>query len=514
MGATGWILLILLIIYIPLWVFAWKDPRAAKLGLQKYGPLIKINTRLGVKTMDRVCKYRRFWRAMGVLSQVLAFVLMAAIVYTMVVGVINLPSALQRGGIGIEYALAIPGLNPLLPFWYGLIALIIALVFHEFAHGVQTRANGMRVQNTGLLYGVVPLGAFVEPDQSDVDKAPRRVKLDLFSAGIATNFVIGAVAFLLFSTVLLGGMSTPYDDNAAVYGVSDDSPAYDAGIPAGAIIYKVNGEDFEYTDSWDAPHPYTWHPGDVVTVSYITKETSGSAPSEYATATMRWGVYIPDAIEDGPADKAGIGEGYFLLSMDGHEFYTAQEFSSYMKTTEPGQTSDVVYIDKQGNTQTSGIVLGSHEGVGYLGIYSNTSGMNVISPDILLETATDPFYGYDSPIGYATGALRYLSLPFSGFDPVPDSVEWWFGDQSELFWMAVQLFYWIFWINILLGISNALPAFPFDGGYIFLGWVDALLEKLGKHDREDREKRAMEIASNVSTLMIFLFILVIIAAVV
>ncbi|MCQ2084816.1 MAG: metalloprotease, partial [archaeon] len=59
---------------------------------------------------------------------------------------------------------------------------------------------------------------------------------------------------------------------------------------------------------------------------------------------------------------------------------------------------------------------------------------------------------------------------------------------------------------------NAIPAFPFDGGYVFYGWVDAILEKTGKKDREAREKQAMEIARNISSLMIFLYVLVIIAA--
>ena len=181
MSATGWILLILTLIYIPLWVWVWKSPRAQKLGLQKYGPIIKINTQLGKKSMDKVCRFHRFWRAMGVFSQAASFIMMVLIVYMVVVAVINLPNRLSSGtSIGIEYVLAIPGINPLLPFWYALIGLIIALVCHEFAHGVQTRSNGMRVKNTGLLYGVVPLGAFVEPEQEDVEKASRRVKLDLY----------------------------------------------------------------------------------------------------------------------------------------------------------------------------------------------------------------------------------------------------------------------------------------------------------------------------------------------
>ena len=83
-----------------------------------------------------------------------------------------------------------------------------------------------------------------------------------------------------------------------------------------------------------------------------------------------------------------------------------------------------------------------------------------------------------------------------------------------MFWMTAELLYWIFWLNIMLGVSNAIPAFPFDGGFIFLGWLDALMQKLGYKDKEKRERIANEVTSNLSVLMIFLYILVIVAVII
>jgi membrane-associated protease RseP (regulator of RpoE activity) len=160
------------------------------------------------------------------------------------------------------------------------------------------------------------------------------------------------------------------------------------------------------------------------------------------------------------------------------------------------------------------VTLGSSGSIGYLGIYTSTSGMNLITPNLLKETSANPFYGAHDITGYAMGMLSYIAHPFSGLDPIPDSVRWWYGDQMFGFWEICKIFYWLFWLNIMLGVTNALPAYPFDWGYVFRGWIDALYEKLGRTDKEDRERRADEITRNVSTLMLFLYALLVIAIIV
>ena len=508
MNTTELILLILVIVYIPLWFIVWKHPAALRHGFEKYGPTIKINTRLGLAFIERFGKYKRFWHWCGVFGQIVSFVLMVSMIFIMAVAVYRMPQTLSRGGIGLEYVLAIPGLNPLLPLWYGLLALIVAMVCHELAHGLQSRANDITVTHTGLLYAVVPLGAFVEPDKNDVDKASRRAQIDLFTAGITTNFVIAAISFLLFSGVMLGGISSPYGENAAVYTEIGDSPAYSAGIPAGALILDINGEPFSYTEDYTATH--SWAPGELVSVHYRTADTE-------STVTMAWGLYVSKTVDSSPAQ--GILENKILSSITTssgtYRFYTQQAFTKFMGTTHPGDEVTITYTDTAGAPMTSQTVtLGSSGSIGYLGIYTSTSGMNLITPNLLKETSANPFYGAHDITGYAMGMLSHIAHPFSGLDPIPDSVRWWYGDQMFGFWEICKIFYWLFWLNIMLGVTNALPAYPFDGGYVFRGWIDALYEKLGRTDKEDRERRADEITRNVSTLMLFLYALLVIAIIV
>jgi len=74
--------------------------------------------------------------------------------------------------------------------------------------------------------------------------------------------------------------------------------------------------------------------------------------------------------------------------------------------------------------------------------------------------------------------------------------------------------YWIFWLDLLLAITNALPAYPFDGGYIFAGGVSWVLEKMRVGDEERRKAMTESIARSVSTIALLMFILVFVAVII
>ncbi|MBI5228942.1 hypothetical protein HY991_02440, partial [Candidatus Micrarchaeota archaeon] len=58
----------------------------------------------------------------------------------------------------------IPGIT--IPFWEGIIAIIIVASVHELAHGVMCNIVKLRIKSSGaLLFGFLPIGAFVEPDE-------------------------------------------------------------------------------------------------------------------------------------------------------------------------------------------------------------------------------------------------------------------------------------------------------------------------------------------------------------
>ncbi|MDD4185319.1 MAG: site-2 protease family protein, partial [Candidatus Methanomethylophilaceae archaeon] len=71
-----------------------------------------------------------------------------------------------------------------------------------------------------------------------------------------------------------------------------------------------------------------------------------------------------------------------------------------------------------------------------------------------------------------------------------------------VFWILISILFWIFWLNLVLGLSNALPAIPFDGGFLFMGGMDYILEKTGmSSERRERYTRAV---TGVTTWIVFL----------
>ena len=81
-----------------------------------------------------------------------------------------------------------PGLSPIIPLGWGVIAFVVCLVIHEFGHGIQARAHGMRVRNLGLLMaGPLPLGAFAEPEYNEIVNSPRE-RQRMFAADLLQHF--------------------------------------------------------------------------------------------------------------------------------------------------------------------------------------------------------------------------------------------------------------------------------------------------------------------------------------
>jgi membrane-associated protease RseP (regulator of RpoE activity) len=143
--------------------------------------------------------------------------------------------------IGPLANLGLPGINPYIPIVDGWVALIIAMIIHEGAHGIVARSLGLPVKASGLLFFLfVPIGAFVDIDETAIKQAKPSYAARVLAAGAGVNLVAGVVCLLLM--VLVVGSFAPAATGAGIVSVASGTPAAKAGLLPGDIVTQIDGK--------------------------------------------------------------------------------------------------------------------------------------------------------------------------------------------------------------------------------------------------------------------------------
>jgi len=141
----------------------------------------------------------------------------------------------------------IPG-SPIKVPLSAIFGFVVLLFVHETSHGILAMVHKIKVKSLGVLtLGIFPLGAFTEPDEKQLQKAPMINRMRVFSAGSTANFFTAAaflIIFVLLSTSLAPVMQAMTEqaeiDYMVVGAVLPDSPAFLAGILEGTKIHNPN----------------------------------------------------------------------------------------------------------------------------------------------------------------------------------------------------------------------------------------------------------------------------------
>lgn len=157
------------------------------------------------------------------------------------IGLLNNPGIGQVAReLGPGTILLLPGINPILPVFYGWIAIVLAIAIHEGAHGVIARNVGLNVKSSGLLFFlIIPIGAFVDVDEEQIKKAKPRSSLKVMAAGVGGNIIVGALC-LLSVLVLVGGLAPVIDGGVYVGEVTEGMPAKAAGLLPKDVIVSID----------------------------------------------------------------------------------------------------------------------------------------------------------------------------------------------------------------------------------------------------------------------------------
>lgn len=275
---------------------------------------------------------RRFWKVYGDVGIVLGFAGMVYVFYALLTTAMK---TLQTGGKQAGVQLVIPGLT--IPLWYGIIGLIVVMVVHELSHGVVARADRLPLKSVGLvLFFIIP-GAFVEPDEEELKRAPLRSRLRVYGAGSLANIATALIAALLINLAV-----TPLLQPA--------------------------------------------------------------------------GVEVAGVIENGPASGL-LMKGDVITGINGHQITTMEDFIKIMNSTRPGETITLTVL-RNGEEKTIQLTLGEHPDnpeKGFIGIY--------------------PVPHYVSRIGH-----------------------------EEIVFPLFFALYWIYVLNLGIGLMNLFPLVPLDGG--------------------------------------------------
>lgn len=200
-----------------------------------------------------------------------------------------LPTASATGSSGPGYML--------IPFWFWLITIFSILVPHELSHGIITRAEKLRLKSVGLLLFAIFPGAFVEPDDKQLKRAPLISQLRVYAAGSFANFMVAATVlviatFIIWPAVALQGIT--------VLSVNETGPAGIAGMTDGTVITSVNGNAITSTyTEYMAGKGYLFDeigkqkPGDVIEFG-TTERTYTVTAGEMNNSTYIGVAYVPN----------------------------------------------------------------------------------------------------------------------------------------------------------------------------------------------------------------------------
>jgi membrane-associated protease RseP (regulator of RpoE activity) len=186
---------------------------------------------------------------------------------------------------------------------------------------------------------------------------------------------------------------------------------------------------------------------------------------------------IEGVYKDYPAEKAGIPPGSLVTAINGVPVSSRIDISSFLSMTKPGDTLTLT-TEKDHIVSNYPLTLAPWPPE-IAGQASGFMGVQYYNGEMVKSTVE----GMLSPLGF----FQFLIIPFSSdtsiqflrilaFD-TPDTS--YYKVPFEGFWGVIHLLFWCGWINLNVGIFNAIPMVPLDGGYIFKEGVDRLLDRRG-----------------------------------
>ncbi|MBS3076841.1 site-2 protease family protein [Candidatus Pacearchaeota archaeon] len=410
-------------------------------NLQRQGILYLYKTKLGINFIDWFAK--TFAKPLKLLQYVVlasGYGLMIGIVWllsqstylyltTSIAQVIRAPPVFPV----IPYFPKIFGLESLFPplyFTYFIVVLGIIAVVHEFSHGIFARFYKFKIHSTGFAFLGPILGAFVEPDEKQMEKAPRLKQMVVLAAGTFANVVV-ALLFTGVMALFFTNLFVPAGVKFSSYGLAE--------LPM-VNVSVIGNSSIE---------------------GYLQLESDGKY---YFIENEIWDASVENKLksvivyEDTPAFRSQMVGA--ITEIDGKKITSIEDLRSVLGQYKPGDEVNVktaVLDPGQGTVaetrEYTFNLTENSEGKAALGIIFIQGGNGGITGWIykVFSDIKDPFTHYESKVG-------------------------------EFGWFIYYLLWWIIVLNFLVALFNMLPVGILDGGRFFYltVWGITRKEKIGK----------------------------------
>ncbi len=191
---------------------------------------------------------------------------------TVIIAIIN-----KLGGVATDVqpgaSLILPGVN--IPLFEGILALLFILFFHELSHAILARVARIKLKSAGvLLFGFIPLGAFVDPDEEELSKASAHAQGRVLVAGSSANFALSFISFFLYLLLILMPINV-YDQGLVVLSTSNDL------VEKGAVITAINGQPINTIEEFYEFQKDMIQPNSELKLTFASGETISVKTNEF-----------------------------------------------------------------------------------------------------------------------------------------------------------------------------------------------------------------------------------------
>lgn len=213
------------------------------------GGISIIRWKRGKEILDVIAsKYRKILPAVGILSIVVGILATVLSIFYILQFSLRFQQAFALAlpsVSGVSYPAPIIGV----PFWYWVIGIFVIVFVHESMHGIFARLDKVRIKSYGLItFLVLPIGAFVDPDEKQIKKLNTLKKLRILSAGSFINIALAMIILIFIFSFLPtdffpeGLFPIFYEVKGVIFSETvKDLPAYNVGL--NGTIYAINDKE-------------------------------------------------------------------------------------------------------------------------------------------------------------------------------------------------------------------------------------------------------------------------------